>query len=56
MQALAELATNDEKPRARVLATIERMAAAGSPAVKSRGRKLLAKLQRSSAAPDAGRR
>lgn len=55
MQALAELATNDEKLRARVVATIERMTAQRSPAVKSRGRKLPAKLPRSKAA-DLGRR
>jgi hypothetical protein len=56
MQALADLATDDAELRARIAATIERMTAEGSPAVKSRGRKLLAKLQRSKAASDSGRR
>ena len=56
MQALADLATDDAKLRARVAATIERMIAEGSPAVKSRGRRLLATLQRSPSTAGSGRR
>jgi hypothetical protein len=56
MQALADLAADDAKLRARVVATMVRMTAEGSPAVKSRGRKLLAKLQQSTATAGSGTR
>ena len=45
MQALADLANDDAKLRARVITTIESMTTEGSPAVNNRGRKLLAKLR-----------
>jgi hypothetical protein len=56
MQGLAELATDDAELRARVLERIERMTAEGSPAVRSRGRKLLARVQRSQAVEQSRRR
>ena len=45
LQALADLAEMDETLRREVIPLIEQMVQAGSPAVKSRGRKLLARLQ-----------
>jgi hypothetical protein len=56
MQALADFASDDAELRARVVVAIERLAAAGSPAVKSRGRKLLAKLGELKRAPPTPRR
>jgi hypothetical protein len=46
MQALADLAGPDPRLRPRVLALLERLTTVGSPAMKSRGRKLLARLRR----------
>jgi hypothetical protein len=44
MQALADLAGTDRELCARVLPILEDLAATGSPAMKSRGRKLVARL------------
>ena len=44
MQALADLAENDRELCARVLPILEDLAATGSPAMRSRGRKLVARL------------
>jgi hypothetical protein len=44
MQALADLARTDEELRARVLPLLEELAATGSPAMRSRGTKLVAQL------------
>lgn len=41
MQALADLALEDPGLRPRVIAALERLTATGSPAMRSRGRKLL---------------
>jgi hypothetical protein len=45
MQALADLAGTDPKLRPVVVPILEEMTATGSPAMRSRGRKLLAALQ-----------
>jgi hypothetical protein len=45
MQALAELAMQDGRLRSRVFPLLERLAVAGTPAMRSRGRKLLNLLQ-----------
>ena len=45
MQALADLAEGDERLRRRVLPLTE-LTGTGTPAMRSRGRKLLARLQR----------
>jgi hypothetical protein len=45
MQALADLAGRDESLRPRVIAAVEELTITGSPAVRNRGRKLLAKLK-----------
>lgn len=44
MQGLAELALGDARLRAGVIAVLEECVRTGSPAMKSRGRKLLARL------------
>lgn len=44
MQALADLAEEDVDLRPRVIALLEELARAGSPAMKSRGRKLLQRM------------
>ena len=44
MQALADLVAQDPTRRAEVICLIQRTMGAGSPAVRSRGRKLLAEL------------
>ena len=44
MQALADFAERDESLRPRVVELLEELVETGSPAMKSRGRKLLAKL------------
>jgi HEAT repeat protein len=46
MQALADLAAGDEALRERVLPILERLAASGTPSMRSRGRKLVASLRR----------
>lgn len=55
MQALADLATDDAELRSRVVAAIEKLTAAGSPAVKNRGRRLLATLREPKAASSSRR-
>ena len=45
MQALADLAEQDDGLRAPVIRQIEELTRSGSPAMQSRGRKLLAKLK-----------
>jgi len=44
MQALADFAEQDDRFRAQVIGLLEELTSAGSPAMKSRGRKLLARL------------
>jgi hypothetical protein len=44
MQALADLAEQDATLRPQVIARLEQLTATGSPAMQSRGRKLLARL------------
>jgi hypothetical protein len=44
MQALAEIAALDAELRAPIIARLERLTRTGSPAMKSRGRKLLLRL------------
>lgn len=56
MQALADLAAEDEALRARVTPILERLAAIGSPAMRSRGRKLVDRLRRAPRARGALRR
>lgn len=46
MQAMADLAGQDPKLRARIIKRLEYLTRTGSPAMKSRGRKLLAQLKR----------
>jgi len=46
MQALADLAEGDENLRSQVVPWLEQFTATGSPAMQSRGRKLLSKLRR----------
>jgi len=55
MQALADLATDDAELRSRVVAAIEKLTAAASPAVKNRGRRLLATLREPKAASSSRR-
>ncbi len=45
MQALADLARDDQDLRRRVLPMLEQLAVTGSPAVRSRGRRLVAQLR-----------
>lgn len=47
MQALADLAQQDPRLRARVVPLLEFLAGTGSPAMRARGRKLLAVLNKS---------
>ncbi len=47
MQALADLATQDDVVRRRVTPILERLTETGTAAMRSRGRKLLAQLRRS---------
>lgn len=51
MQALADIAEVDERLLPRVFEVVEDLAETGSPAVRSRARKLLAKLRRLSLDP-----
>jgi hypothetical protein len=44
MQALADLAEGDPRLRSRVIALLEELTQTGSPAMKSRGQKLLKRL------------
>lgn len=44
MQALAELAAGDGRLRQKVIPVLEQLTATGSPAMRARGRKLLAEL------------
>ncbi len=46
MQALAELAAGDASLRQKVIPVLEQLTATGSPAMRARGRKLLADTQR----------
>jgi hypothetical protein len=46
MPALADLAQGDERLRRRVLPLLTELTRTGTPAMRSRGRKLLARLQR----------
>jgi hypothetical protein len=52
MQALADLAIQDASLRAGVIRRIKKATASGSPAMKSRGRQLLAKLTRAAKADE----
>lgn len=45
MQTLADFAEGDEKIRSRVLSKIEKLVETGSPAIMSRGKKLIDKLK-----------
>jgi len=45
MQALADLTLQDASLRPQVRARIEQLSASGSPAIRSRGRKLLHQLK-----------
>jgi len=45
LQALADLAAEDHKLRARTIGVLEKFAETGSPAIKSRSRKLLRRLK-----------
>ena len=45
LQALADFAENDEKLRSRVIPVLEEFIRTGSPAIKARGKKLLARLK-----------
>lgn len=49
MQALADIALVDAELRPQIIAQLETLTAAGSPAMRSRGKKLLAKLTASAA-------
>ena len=51
MQALAELAEQDARLRPRLIQLLEELTETGSPAMKSRGRKLLEKLRSIKAQP-----
>jgi hypothetical protein len=46
MQALSDLAETDAELRARVLPLLEELTATGSPAMRSRGEKLLERLRK----------
>ena len=46
MQALADLAEHDQQLRRRVLPLLAELTHTGTPAMRSRGRKLLARLER----------
>ncbi len=52
MQALADLAVHDEALTACVIPILDEQVRVGSPAMQSRGRKLLAKLRGSELVPD----
>jgi hypothetical protein len=45
MQALADIAAQDSELRAPIMERLKRLTRTGSPAMKSRGRKLLARLK-----------
>jgi hypothetical protein len=49
MQALADLAEKDINLRAKVIPLLEELTRTGSPSMKSRGQKLLHKLNRKTA-------
>jgi hypothetical protein len=46
MQTLADIAADDSRLRGPIVARLRRLTRTGSPAMKSRGRKLLARLTR----------
>ena len=46
MQALADLAEGDEQLRRQLLPPLVALTGTGTPAMRARGRKLLARLQR----------
>jgi hypothetical protein len=54
MQALADIAAEDTELRGPILERLKRLTRIGSPAMKSRGRKLLAQLEQAQERP--GRR
>lgn len=56
MQALADLAARDARLRARVVEQLRELTRTGTPAMKSRGRKLLARLDAEKAASAQPRR
>jgi hypothetical protein len=47
MQTLADIAAQDSELRGPIIERLERLTRTGSPAMKSRGRKLLARLKQS---------
>lgn len=51
MQALADLAEGDEQLRRRVLPLLAELTRTGTPAMRSRGRRLLTRLQRAELGP-----
>jgi hypothetical protein len=52
MQTLADIAAQDSELRGQIIERLEELTAAGSPAMKSRGRKLLARLKQSDERPN----
>jgi hypothetical protein len=52
MQALADIAAQDSELRGPIIGKLEELTIAGSPAMKSRGRKLLARLNQSDERPN----
>jgi uncharacterized protein (DUF2336 family) len=52
MQTLADIAARDSDLRGQIIERLEELTAAGSPAMKSRGRKLLARLKPSAERPN----
>jgi hypothetical protein len=52
MQTLADIAAQDSELRGQIIERLEELTAAGSPAMKSRGRKLLARLKQSNERPN----
>ena len=51
MQTLADIAAQDSELRGSIIEQLERLTRTGSPAMKSRGRKLLARLKQSRRGP-----
>lgn len=45
MQTLADIAAQDSDLRPQIITRLEELTSSGSPAMKSRGRKLIARLQ-----------
>ena len=54
MQALADIALQEDELRPAITKQIEQLTRIGSPAMKSRGRKLLAKLKPESSGKSSG--